>query len=287
MKNVRLHLDMLCEHMLVMPKKRKGKGSAAAEPVADEPLAEDPQPEEPTPAEQPKRYAHAPDLETLILHMNSCISGSVNAVHFKTSTCNMTPQPQSITNALRSTFGAQAFHNVTRLSVFKIEIPNDRLDAMDNPPCDFLWTCLIENDLLGQDKIITPYDFLRYRDAKGGSRSAFGNWEALTSLAEDNAWLTTASGSHLPGTFLKLSWAEDEGYEMDNDTIGLFDQEAALAQRTRHLTATHQPNGLKYYYGYGDMSELVRCIMVRDTIMQSEEVFEERACKEKLWCWLE
>ena len=74
---------------------------------------------------------------------------------------------------------------------------------------------------------------------------------------------------------------------MDDDTIGLFDQEAALAQRTSHLTATHQPRRLKYYYGYGDVSELVRCVMVRDTMMQSEEVFEERACKGKLWYWLE
>ena len=91
---------MLCEYILIIPKKRKGKGSAAAEPVADEPAPEDPQPEETAPAEQPKRYAYVPDLETLILHINSCISGSVNAAHFKTSTCNMTPQPQSITNAL-------------------------------------------------------------------------------------------------------------------------------------------------------------------------------------------
>ncbi|KAK3170899.1 hypothetical protein OEA41_002983 [Lepraria neglecta] len=295
MKNARLHLDTLCEHML------KGKGSAAAEPVAAElalaePAAEDPQREEPALAEQPKRYVHAPDLETLILHMNICISDSVNAADFKTSTCNMTPQPQSIRNALRSAFGAQAFPNVTRLSVFKIEIPIDRLDAMDNPPCDFLWTCLIENDLLGQYKIIMPYlrvegypdaDFLRYRDAKGEARSAFGNWEALTSLAEDNAWVTTASGSRLPGTFLESSWAEDKGYEMDDGTVDLFDQEPALAQRTRHLTTPNQPSGLKYYYGYGDVGELVRCVMVRDTMMQSEEVFEERACKGKLWYWLE
>jgi hypothetical protein len=287
MQHVRLHLGELCEHMLVIPSSSRAGGCAASTPAAGQPAS----------PPQPKTYTHAPNLETLILHMNSCIAESTlfDAADFETTKCDLQPTPRSLKNALVYAQRVGAFPNITKLSVFTLDLPIDRHEGRYNPPYDFLSTNLIHCDLISQQKTAMPYvrverhldaDFLRYRDAQGEIRSAFGDWVALTSLAEHNAWITTASGSRMPAPNLRTPWAQDNGYEIDDSTVGLFGEEAALAQRTRHLTGPGRHSGLRYYYGYGDVGDYARYVVVRDLISGWEQEYIEEACKGTMWYYL-
>ena len=253
MEHVRLSLGSPCESLFLKEEQheqgRASKGAAKTKKGKKKAVTNRKNAAPGQGQQNTAQYITAPFLKTLLIKL------SIHTRNSLTYSCLSAPNLalSAVLSTLNAAIAANALPQATQISVFDSG-PEDTedVDNIDHLSEDFgsyldyssYPTTLIEHDLLASRVIYMPYfdapsfpeaDFLRYLDDASSTSAAFGDYSALITLAEHQAWKTTLSGVRMPGDFAVSSVARDRGYVFKNTATDLKDDGEELGQKTRHL----------------------------------------------------